>query len=102
MTINPRCDFCGRRNPPWTFPCKPLHLKAHLDLPEYHDDGEWASCDICKELIEKNQKIELMMRSAMQIGAGTNAEYLWKTRLIDAFLANRTGDAYPDDQLVAE
>ena len=55
----PLCDFCCSTTVKWRYACD------NFDVPEYsfRSKGDWACCDVCSELIEKNDLQGLKERS---------------------------------------
>src|SRR3954471_20068076 len=47
------CDFCSARDPEWEYE----------NYPSEEEDGGWAACTICKELIEADERAKLFERS---------------------------------------
>ena len=53
------CDFCSEPNPKWMYRAG-NYVSEIVDIAE--SLGGWAACDVCKALIEKNERVELAER----------------------------------------
>jgi hypothetical protein len=56
-----RCDFCSNPGPRWEFRVEPFVIH-NLRAPDYHDDGRWACCAICRVMVERGWWKELFLR----------------------------------------
>lgn len=56
------CDFCALIDPPWTYYCEPFTI-VQAPAPPYQDDGMWAVCDPCHELIQDDDWEGLLDRT---------------------------------------
>jgi hypothetical protein len=54
-----RCDFCYAEEPTWQIPVRSFELE---DLPGHGSAGDWAACDACMTLIERNDWNGLVRR----------------------------------------
>jgi hypothetical protein len=59
------CDFCVQPDPTWTHFTKKFVTDkvAHLGEKTYDDDGMWAACDSCHDLILAEDRRTLLRRS---------------------------------------
>lgn len=57
-----RCDFCFAQDPAWRYPCRSFDLP---NTPGYASYEDWAACDKCHDVIEK-QDIDMLVRRAMK------------------------------------
>lgn len=55
-----RCDFCNADFPKWGIPAREFEMPG---LPGHFSDGDWAACDTCRILIEKNRWDTLARRA---------------------------------------
>ncbi|HEY1437399.1 MAG TPA: hypothetical protein VGG82_07840 [Casimicrobiaceae bacterium] len=95
----PICDFCSAPKVLWRY-------HAHdfvMDIPEapvdWGSDGDWAACDICHELIERDERNGLAYRSALRFAIQHDVEMkLILPRIRDLhtqFWTMRVGKAEP-------
>lgn len=103
------CDFCsvpGREQEMWSYPCAPhVHGVIVSDLPLGASRGDWAACENCHELIERNDRKALVERSVKldwerhpELHAHPEAKAMLRAMarsIHDGFFRNRTGDAIP-------
>ena len=60
----PRCDFCDSEQPTWELPARSFILPGLSSGPvEDASHGNWAACDRCAQLIERNQWTALRRRA---------------------------------------
>lgn len=56
------CDFCSSPRPRWRFPTKSfVAMETRFCIDE--SKGDWAACDLCKEMIDANNLEGLAERS---------------------------------------
>ena len=53
------CDFCSSTSVRWLYPCEAFILPEH----SFRSTDAWASCGVCSELIENNDRKGLEERS---------------------------------------
>jgi len=61
VTEIPYCDFCGSDEPRWRYSVEDytaLVTNTHVIT----NDGDWAACNACYELIEANDRANLAKR----------------------------------------
>ena len=58
------CDLCSSPNVKWKYPCPTF--TSGISTPDLASTsfGEWAACDECHALIERNDRVGLAVRSA--------------------------------------
>lgn len=98
-----QCDFCSVRYPAWTIPLQErteLTVRASDFELTSEDDGWWAACDVCAELI-RNRKIRLLRERSLNrlreiTGAPLEPEVAEMIRLKQAsFWLAKPGDPLP-------
>lgn len=58
------CDFCSTGRPEWVLPTRGFTLPDMEHAPDDHmSAGDWAACDECARLIERNQWSRLVERA---------------------------------------
>lgn len=55
-----KCDFCSSKDVAWSYPCHDFMILNY----GIASDGPWAACEECHALIEKEQWMDLHLRSA--------------------------------------
>lgn len=98
------CDFCEQPHPEWAYPTDDFsqELGAASGRIEYNSSGGWAACQECYELIEANERDELVRRSLRSMGVPLTDWKLQKRvrALHDEFFLMRSGDPIPDEEYV--
>ena len=60
----PRCDFCDSEQPTWELPARSFILPGLSSGPvEDASHGNWAACDRCAQMIDRNQWNALRRRA---------------------------------------
>jgi hypothetical protein len=63
-----KCDFCGANEPQWRYACSPFKMLAIGEKDgtpasvTFNSDAEWAACNDCREIIERDGRSELAER----------------------------------------
>lgn len=59
-----RCDFCSSPDVKWDYPAEDFMVKMPKDAPaDWGSEGGFAACDLCHDLIEKDDRNGLLDRS---------------------------------------
>jgi hypothetical protein len=58
LVVAGRCDFCYADYPPWVVPAREFAV-----MPGHMSSGDWAACDECAALIERDQWSALVRRA---------------------------------------
>lgn len=66
------CDFCAKPDVRWTHFTEPFSLH-----PEHQDDGSWAVCDPCHELVIAGDK-EGILRRCVQYAPNPVVDGEWR------------------------
>lgn len=91
------CDFCSDPHPAWWMKAKTIEVPEARAISQ----GDWAACDQCRQLIERNDRVKLALRWSRSAGArylvdhGASMPYLMGA-------AQRMHDYYFDARLPAE
>lgn len=72
------CDFCSDTNPAFILPTRGFKMPGLDVLPDDHmSAGDWAACDTCAKLIERDQWNRLVQRAVdAQIGRTPGMQFL--------------------------
>lgn len=66
----PICDFCSSPDVTDSFNVRDFEMPSGIG-PQHISEGGWASCATCAALVRRNQRTELLQRSAVTMGADT-------------------------------
>ena len=64
-----KCDFCTSDNPIKVYITEPFDVLT--PIVHFIDDGEWAACDECSELIDTGLKEALVWRALFENRVGS-------------------------------
>src|SRR5258708_174694 len=86
------CDFCCEGPPAWRYPCADFDMS---ELLPWGSVGDFAACEECSMLIEKNDRFELAARTPDVKKAPQGPQRLVYLMLVrkmhDKFFQNRQG-----------
>ena len=85
------CDFCNLPCIAWKYYAKPLKIIGVAEGEEvtvWSDDGIWAACDACFDLIETNAREALLGRALGNLTVLSGTHKLLKT-IHDAFFVTK-------------
>jgi hypothetical protein len=57
-----KCDFCDAPDPQWSYDASPIVIDFGVG-PMHRDDGRWAACTACADLIDANDRDGLLVRA---------------------------------------
>jgi hypothetical protein len=86
-----KCDLCYVRLPPeivWNYEIVPFAFKGEPGQQDYLDDGYWALCDTCHQLVKSQRYEKVFERSAAMdpVVYDDDASERWRRRMIGLFL----------------
>jgi hypothetical protein len=68
--MSEQCDICSDPNPKWWYHAQPFESliigtkeNGETITKRYIDEGEWALCDTCKDIVESGDREALVERS---------------------------------------
>lgn len=76
VLTSPVCDLCGDAYPCWDYECPDFSIE-HVDFGSW---GDWAACQECSELIEKDDYEGLLQRALDNPAGHADPEY-WRRRI---------------------
>lgn len=96
LRITTSCDFCATtHNVSWEIPCDDFELPIAPGLMQGFK-GAWAACDICKQFIDRGERMALFARAVrMDFHKATPLPRTMIEQAHNGFFAHRTGDPVP-------
>src|SRR5262245_52188951 len=88
------CDFCLAPDPPWEYRVR----DATVMLPGITESlGTWLACEICRPLIDQNERAALAERSASNASAltGFKLSAVLARQTQEIFFEQKVGEARP-------
>lgn len=95
ITVEHCCDFCSAPGARWSFPCQ--------DFDD--NEGPWAACDECKDLMVAGRRLPLWRRAVeheLRMNPGQTGVLRAVKTAHDGFFAHRIGDEGDEPHLDEE
>lgn len=96
-----KCDFCSVENAPWVVPANSFEMPTVQGVNyDQMSNGDWAACDICVDLINRQRWTALVKRSndmlykKYGIALPNNVLHRMTSDLYRRLAVNITGEPY--------